>query len=217
VRILLTEDNLTLSNLIKTRLGKFHAIDVANNLKNASYFLDTKTYDLLILDLVLPDGNGCDICVYLKENKIILPILFLTAELDLAKKVHCLQSGDDYLAKPFNILELEARIKVLLRKISNKELQKLKKSGLEIDSLSHQAYLDNKEIELNRKEFLLLELFLKYPTQIFSKALLAEKVWQEENVLFGNAIETTIANLRRKIGKNLIKTVKGVGYILKSN
>jgi len=214
VRILLTEDNHALADLVKAHLGNFHVIDVAHNLQKTRYFLDTKDYDLLILDLVLPDGNGQEICNYLKENEISLPILFLTAELDFDKKVSCLQSGDDYLAKPFNVLELETRVKILLRKNSKGESKKLKNNDLELNQFTHQVRLKGQEIKLNRKEFLLLELFLKYNKQVLSKAILAEKVWQADDALFGNTIEMTIANLRRKLGKNIIKTIKGVGYAI---
>lgn len=214
MRILLVEDNSALANLIKTHLSKSHVVDIALTLEKAHYLIDIKTYDLLILDLVLPDGNGLDLCESLKENKISLPILFLTAELDFAKKVSCLQSGDDYLAKPFNILELETRANILLRKNFTKEKDSLHNGGLELDNLVHQVKLNGQEIKLNRKEFSLLELFLKHPSQILSKAVLAEKIWQEEDVLLGNTIGTTIANLRRKLGRKMIKTIKGVGYSL---
>lgn len=214
MRILLTEDNFALANLVKTHLSNFHVVDVAHNLQKTRYFLDTRDYDLLILDLVLPDGNGQEICSYLKENQISLSILFLTAELDFEKKVSCLQSGDDYLVKPFHVLELETRVEILLRKKYKNESEKLRNNNLELDQFTHQVCLDGQEIKLNRKEFLLLELFLKYNKQILSRAILAEKVWQADDVLFGNTIEVTIANLRRKLGKNIIKTIKGVGYAM---
>lgn len=214
MRILLTEDNSALANLIKTHLSKFHVVDTALTLEKAYFFADTKTYDLLILDLVLPDGSGLEFCEYLKESKISLPILFLTAELDSAKKISCLQSGNEYLIKPFNILELEARVDILLRNNSLRESKCLENNSLELNQSAHQVKLNGKNIELNRKEFSLLELFLKYPTQVLSKAVMAEKIWQEEDVLLGNTIGTTIANLRRKLGKNKIKTIKGVGYSL---
>lgn len=217
MRILLTEDNHALADLVKVHLGNFHIIDVAYNLQKSRYFLDTKDYDLLILDLALPDGNGQEICEFLKENKTSLPILFLTAELDSDKKVSCLQSGDDYLAKPFNVLELETRVKILLRKNAKNEAKKLKNDDLELNQFTHQVCFKGREIKLNRKEFLLLELFLKYNKQVLSKAILAERVWQTDDVLFGNTIEMTIANLRRKLGKNIIRTIKGVGYAMKSD
>jgi len=216
VRILLVEDNLALSNLIQQKLGKFHVVDASYNLQMARYSLDIKSYDLLILDLFLPDGSGCELCDYLKENKIILPILFLTADVDVKQKVSCLRRGDDYLVKPFNVLELEARVQILLGKISSQEAKLLKNDNFELNQFTHQAYFNGKEMKLNRKEFLLLELFLKNRHQILSKATLAEKIWQKDDVLFGNTIETTIANLRRKSDKNLIKTVKGVGYVINS-
>ncbi|HPS40690.1 MAG TPA: response regulator transcription factor [Candidatus Woesebacteria bacterium] len=216
MRILLVEDNLALSDLIKHKLCKFHIIDASYDLQMAHYFLDTKSYDLLILDLILPDGSGCELCDYLKENKIALPILFLTASVDVKQKISCLRQGDDYLVKPFNIQELEVRVKILLSKISSQEAKHLKNTNFELNQLTHQAYFNGKEMKLNRKEFLLLELFLKNGHRVLSKTTLAEKIWQKDDVVFGNTIETTIANLRRKSNKNLIKTVKGVGYVINS-
>lgn len=213
MRILLVEDNFALASLIKTQLSKFHVFDLAGSLEEARYLIDTKDYDLLLSDLSLPDGNGYELCDYLRANGIKLPILFLTAELEIKDKISCLQNGEDYLLKPFNMLELEAKISNLLEKNSKQPKPKLKSANLKLDSFAHQVYLDNKEIKLNRKEFLLLELFLKRRQQVLSKATLAEKIWQEDDVLFGNSIEMTISNLRKKLGKNAIKTVKGVGYV----
>jgi len=214
VRILLVENNLSLATLIKTHLSKFHVFDLAKNLEQAHYFLDIKNYDLLLTDLSLPDGKSYELCDYLKENRITLPILFLTAELDIKNKVSCLQNGEDYLLKPFNMLELEAKISNLLEKNSKQPVRKLKNANLKLDHFTHQVHMDDKEIKLNRKEFLLLELFLKHRQQVLSKATLAEKIWQEEEVLFGNSIEMTISHLRKKLGKDMIKTIKGVGYTL---
>ncbi len=122
-----------------------------------------------------------------------------------------------YFAKPFNIEELEAKIKFLLQKhYKNKPLNKIK-SDLEICLFARKIFLGGVEIKLNRKEFLLLELLFKHDEQIFSKTALAEHIWTNQSAIEGNTIETTISSLRRKLGKDLIKTVKGVGYSLKKD
>ena len=220
MRILLLEDNLFLSELIQTHLSKSYVVDLAHNLQEARYKIDTKSYDLLIFDVVLPDGNSQELLGSFKENKSLWPILFLSADLDSLKKINCLQNGDDYLAKPFSILELESRIKILLKQNQENKLiskiENVKHKDFELDTQSHSVRLNSKEIKLNRKEFLLLELLLKNYKQVLSRAILAEKIWQSDEVLFGNSIETTITNLRRKIGKKLIETVKGVGYVIRS-
>lgn len=214
MRILLLEDHLPLAKLVRKNLLKFGVVDLAHDLSGARYLLDTKDYDLLVLDLILPDGNSFDLCLFLQENKIQVPILFLSAETEVQQKLRCLQNGDDYLAKPFNIAELQARVRNLLLRRENSSASILSVAGLSLNATTHKAYLDQKELKLNRKEFLLLELFLSQPRKIFSRAALAEKIWQEDDVLFGNSIETNIANLRRKLSKKFIKTTKGVGYSL---
>jgi len=212
VRILLIEDNSALADLIKIHLIKFYVIDQANNFKKACYFFDIKNYDLLIADLDSTIDNGHALCHYLRDKYISLPVLLLTTTSTVKQRINCLQRGADYLIKPFHILELVAKAKILLKK-SYKKLQKLKNIDLELNLASRQAYVSGKEIKLNRKEFSLLEVFLCHSKQVMSKAILAEKIWQEDKVLMGNTIETTIANLRKKIGKSFIKTIKGVGYV----
>ena len=119
-----------------------------------------------------------------------------------------------FRSKPFHLLELLAKIKWHLQK-NNAKKHKLISSNLELDQFSHQAFLDGQSISLNRKEYALLEVFLSHEQQVLSKAMLAEQIWQEEEVLMSNTIASTIAHLRKKIGKNFIKTIKGVGYTIR--
>jgi two-component system, OmpR family, response regulator BasR len=218
VRILLVEDNQALAKLLAAKLSETYVVDLAGNLEKGRYFLDTHDYDLLILDLILPDGNGLELADYSTANQLLLPILFLTAEDDLNQKIACLSlERVDYLRKPFKLEELQCRIRLLLNKAKTTASSPLSFGKLELNSQTHQVYLDKQEVKLNRKEFLLLELLLAGSGQIFSKAALAEKIWPDDDAIFSNSIETTISNLRRKLGKNLIRTVKGVGYALNSH
>lgn len=218
MRILLVEDNLALSQLLSLKLSKNYVFDQAFDLKKAYYFLDTTNYDLLIIDLILPDGSGLDLCDYLKQNKISLPILFLTSESDMKQKITCLEIGQtDYLIKPFNLEELFIRIKMLLYKQSNNFEGMLRCGDIKLNPTTHQVFYGDVEVKLNKKEFLLLELLLQHNHQVLSKATLAEKIWQDDEIIFGNSIETTISSLRRKIRKDLIKTIKGVGYSINSH
>lgn len=217
MRILLVEDNLPLAKLLTAKLSQTYVLDHVHNLEDGRYFLDTHDYDLLILDLILPDGNGLELADYLLASQIVLPILFLTAETDFEQKNTCLSlERVDFLHKPFSLVELQSRIRLLLGKSKTLINPLLSFGELKLNCQTHQVYLAKQEIKLNRKEFLLLELLLANPQQILSKTSLVEKVWQSEAAVFGNSLETTIANLRRKIGKNLIRTVKGVGYGLNS-
>lgn len=215
MRILLIEDNSALADLIITHLIGFYVLDQVDSFQKARYLLDTRTYDLLIVDLDSTDDNGYVLCHYLRDKHVGLPVLILTAVLSVEQKLNCLKRGADYLMKPFNILELVTKAKSLLRKDFENGDKKLAKIDLELDQLSHKAYIGGKEVALNRKEFSLLELFLCHPKQVLSKAMLSEKIWRGDRVLMGNAIETTISHLRKKIGKDFIKTIKGVGYTIR--
>lgn len=215
MRILLVEDNLPLAKLLAAKLSQTYVLDHAANLETGRYLLDTHDYDLLVLDLILPDGNGLELAAYAKTNGLRLPTLFLTAEVDLAQKITCLSyERADYLHKPFSVAELQSRIRLLLNQPEAANITNLQLGELTLDTKKHQVHLKQQEIKLNRKEFLLFELLFTSPQQIFSKAALVEKIWQSEEAIFSNSLETTIANLRRKLGKNLIRTVKGVGYAL---
>lgn len=209
MRILLIEDNSALAKLINNHLSQLHAVDQANNAQTARFFLDTKNYDLLIANTdFINDEN------YQPDHYSHLSILLLTTELTIEQKIICLQRGMDYLIKPFHILELMTKVKFLFQK-THQNWKKLANINLVLDQFTRQVFINDKEVQLNRKEYALLELFLSNSKQIFSKATLAEKIWQEDRVLMGNTIATTIAHLRKKIGKNFVKTIKGVGYTIR--
>ena len=220
----MVEDSLALSSLLSQYLAKFYVVDVALDLERAKFLIDSKDYDLFIFDLILADGSTKELCPIIQENKLETPLLFLTAETANEHKDFCLQHGSDYLAKPFTLVEFEARVKKLLaRSLSSKaadskDILSLPNAAfnLQVDEFKHQVVLTDRQVFLNRKEFALLALFMRYPAKIFSKAALAERVWQEESVLFSNSIEATITHLRRKLGKNIIRAVKGVGYALQN-
>jgi DNA-binding response OmpR family regulator len=214
VRILLVEDNSSLAKLIMVNLQKFYAIDLASTLLRARFCLDTKDYQAIILDLDLIGQDYAKFCHDLKQTKNNLVILLLSTQFNLSEKISCLKKGADYLIKPFNLLELMAKLRWHLYKMAINQ-PKLSTLNLELDQLNHQVYLDDRSIYLNRKEYALLEVFLTHQNQVLSKAALAEQVWQEEQVLMSNTIASTIAHLRKKIGKNVIKTIKGVGYAIR--
>lgn len=209
MRILLIEDNSALAKLINNHLSKLHIVDQADNAQTARFFLDTKNYDLLITNADFVDDEN-----YQLDHYSHLSTLLLTTELTIEQKIICLQRGMDYLIKPFHILELMSKVKFLFQK-THQNWKKFTNINLTLDQFTRQVFVNDKEIQLNRKEYALLELFLSNSKQIFSKATLAEKIWQEDQVLMGNTIATTISHLRKKIGKNFIKTIKGVGYTIR--
>lgn len=216
VRILVIEDSDDLSFLLKEVLSNQYVVDLAADLNSALRLIDTENYDLLILDLFFPDGHGLDFCKKIRNEGFQAPILFLTGDISLDSKVESLNAGgDDYLTKPFNLSELKARIKVLLRRknqIVNKE--KLLFRDLELNYQTRQIFRKNKELKLTRKEFMLFDLFLKNPEKIFSRKQIAASVWEDDNVLFSNSIESHVAAIRRKVDRQAIKTLRGMGYRL---
>jgi DNA-binding response OmpR family regulator len=215
VRILLVEDNTDLSSLLKDSLSDLYVLDVAETLLEASRRLDLENYDLIILDLFLPDGYGLDFCKRVRKDGSQVPILFLTTDASTEAKVTSLNSGgDDYLTKPFHLEELKARIEVLLRRSKRFSNDVLTFKDFEVDYYSGEISKNNEVLALTRKEFILFNLFLKNPKKIFSKEQIASSVWEDEDVLFSNTIEAHIASLRRKIDRQVIKTVRGRGYRL---
>lgn len=218
-RILLIEDHHGLSSLLCRNLSRSHVLDQAFTLEEAQFYLDTNSYDALILDLVLPDGDGLAFAEHLDRSQRALPILFLTAEATSEQKLRCLQFDvSDHLIKPFEFAELEARVTAILRKtsVSNAKPIMLRCKNISLDGASHQVTIDRQSYHLNRKEFLLLTLFLENPDRVLSKELIVSRVWPDERALFGNSLATIIASLRRKVGQGAIVTIKSQGYVLRS-
>lgn len=216
VRILVIEDSNDLSFLLKEALSNQYVVDLAEDLDSAFRLIDTEDYDLLILDLFLPDGHGLNFCQKIRNEGFQAPILFLTADVSLESKVDSLNAGgDDYLTKPFNLSELKARIKALLRRknpIINKE--KLHFRDLEIDYHTREIFRNGQKLKLTRKEFMLFDLFVKNPEKIFSREQIAASVWEDNEVLFSNSIESHVAAIRRKVDRKAIRTIRSMGYCL---
>jgi len=213
--VLLIEDHLALCKLISTTCQEHFIIDCANNLAKAYYFLDTQTYDLLLVDMHLPDGSGLCIVEYLRENQLSLPILFMTADQDHLIKLDCLKKGADVLMKPFDTEELLLRCRHLLSGEKTKNISQSFPKQLSLDCQLRRVFHHGEWLELNCKEFLLMEALLAYPSQAVSREVLLSRAWVDnDKALFSNSLETYIASLRRKLGKNMIKTVRGSGYAL---
>jgi DNA-binding response OmpR family regulator len=214
VRILLIEDNCALNQLIVEQLSQLHLIDQESNLEKARFLLDAKDYDLVIVDIDFICDLSHQFISYLSKSQQQLILLFLTAESAIKQKIACLEHGADYLIKPFHMLEFSAKIKILSRR-THQTHEHFKQYHVELDQAVRQAYLKGQAVHLNRKEYALLELFLRYPKRIFSKANLAAKIWKQDCILMGNTIAATLTNLRKKIGRDFIKTIKGVGYTIR--
>ena len=198
-----------------------YEVKTAGNGAGAKNILLHERFDMLILDVMLPDTSGVELCRYIRETDGEIPILMLTALNQVHDKVSGLKAGaDDYLVKPFHFSELLARIEALLRRNKNKgDNHLLVFDDLKLDTWSKTAERAGKQISLTAKEYTLLELFLQNPNKILSREYIAERVWEISFDTGTNFIDVYVNYLRKKVEKDfkskLIHTVIGMGYILK--
>ena len=220
MRILVVEDDTRLSSFIRRGLREQHyTVDVAKDGEEALFLAQTETYDLIVLDLVLPKRTGIDVIRTLRGDRVTIPILILTGRDRLQDKVDGLDAGaDDYLTKPFGFAELLARVRALLRRRSDMVPTVLRLADLELDTLRHKAKRSDKPLRLTSREYALLEFFMRNANQLVTRTTLAEHVWEQDFDPLSNVIDVHIARLRHKIDEDyavkLLKTVRGSGYIL---
>lgn len=219
-KILLVEDEADISDLVCAWLAKdHHVVEVAESGEEALDIIRVYPFDVLILDWVLPGISGVDVCRQYRNTGGLSPILMLTAKKDVDAKEAGLDAGaDDYLTKPFELKELSARIRALLRRPTPFSGNKLKVGAIELDTTSHEVTRDGKQIELLPKEFALLSFFMRHPNQVFSADALLDRVWSSDSEASPETIRTYIKRLRKKIDikgeTSMVGTVHGVGYKL---
>ncbi len=215
MRLLIIEDNRILAENIRTILAKYHVVDVVHNGNDALEYIDEHSYDLLILDLHLPDVFGSDLCSSVRDRGLEMPILIVTADQSPSGVVDLLDAGaDDYICKPFRAAEFKARVKALLRRqqLRVPVPQQLQAGKMILDVENHSVNYDHKSIPLRSKEFLILEQLMLHPNIALSRASLLSKVWDENDEPWPTVIDAHIKNLRRKIAPDVIETVHGYGY-----
>ncbi|PZM85928.1 MAG: DNA-binding response regulator [Candidatus Melainabacteria bacterium] len=221
-KIVVVEDDKDLVNLIKGILSvERHTIDSVHDGHQALAIIQMHPYDLVILDWMLPGRTGTEICKDYRARGGAAPILMLTAKSTIDDRAEGLDSGaDDYLTKPFHPKEFTARVRALLRRPQAVMAKTMKAADIELDPSQIKVFKANKEIHLLPKEFALLELFLRYPTQVFSAEALLDRVWNTDSSASLDTVRTYIKTLRKKIDTDpkdsLIRTVHGVGYSLSS-
>lgn len=220
MRILIVEDDYKIANAIKKGLEQeSFAVDVEYDGKGGSGSALSIDYDLIILDRMLPEVDGIQICRMLRDKKINIPVLMLTAKDKIAERVEGLNAGaDDYLVKPFAFEELLARTRALLRRPKDQKELTLKVADLELTPSTFVVKRGGIEIELSSKEFALLEYLMRNPGRILSKSKIIDHVWDYDADILPNTVEVFIGYLRNKIDKpfksekTLIKTIRGFGY-----
>jgi DNA-binding response OmpR family regulator len=219
MKLLVVEDEPKIARILSRSLTEAgYAVDVAGDVNEAGTKFELGTYDLVVLDLLLPghpDG-GLEVCRRIREAGTSVPILMLTAINSVESRVKGLDSGaDDYLAKPFDLDELQARIRALLRRIPKADLPVLRAGDLELDPAVRTVRRGKRVIGMSSKEFQLLEYLMRHKDRAVSQTELLDHVWDTEYEGMSNVIEVTIRNVRRKTGEpELIRTVRGQGYVL---
>ncbi len=218
MRLLLIEDDRETANTIKEQLEDNYTVELAFSGEDGEYQAEINEYDLIILDLGLPDMNGLEVCQKIRENKIQTPILILTGEDGTDKKVSLLDCGaDDYLTKPFAIDELKARVRMLLRrspKLSSSNILSIGDLTIDLNKMS--VTRGERIITLRRKEFYLLEYLARNVGRVITREMILDHIWESSAEPITNVIDVHIKYLRdqvdRPFDKKLIKTVHGMGY-----
>lgn len=223
MRILLVEDEKKIAGFVKRGLQEEgFAVDWAQSGDSAELLITENPYDLVILDIMLPDRNGIDLAKLFRQENFKAPILMLTALSSTSDKVRGLNAGaDDYLVKPFEFEELLARIRALLRRASDdgKQAAVLVFSDLKMDLVDRKVTRNDQSVELTQKEFALLECFMRHPNRPLSRTFISEHIWDLHFDNASNVIDVFINKLRKKLESvqpvRLIHTMVGVGYVLK--
>ena len=220
MRILIVEDKQRMAETVRRLLKEQnYIVEWARNCEEASNELCETEFDLVVLDLGLPDGDGIELLREWRASRFETPVLILSARDAVEDRVSGLNLGaDDYLAKPFNSDELVARVRALMRRHASNKTTRLVHGSLSLDLTTREVTVAGREVELTAREFSLLELFLINRGRLMPKSLICEKVWDSRYDVDSNLLEVYVWKLRRKLepllGSPLIKTVRGVGYKL---
>jgi len=216
MRILLVEDDIALAEGIRTALKpEGYTVDWLQDGSSALHALSTESFELAILDLGLPRMDGLQVLKHLRAAANPVPILVLTARDATSDRIAGLDAGaDDYLVKPFDVAELKARLRALLRRSFNRPQPMLEYRGITLDPVSQSVSYQGQPVNLPRKEFLLLHELLAQPGRVLTRDKLQQALygWGEE--LESNALEVHVHHLRKKFFSELIRTVRGVGYLV---
>jgi DNA-binding response OmpR family regulator len=218
MKILIVEDDPNLGQSLGDYLGTEKMTTVlSETIADARARLKIELPDLVILDWMLPDGQGIDFLRELRVQNVLIPVILLTSRNDLIDKVVGLESGaNDYLTKPFEPRELVARIRAHLRGSQTRPSPTLNVGPIRLDFDSRQAYLDGRPVVTTKMEFMLLKLFCENPGKVFTRDDLLNKVWGFERYPTTRTVDTHVLQLRQKFGEELFETLRGVGYRLKN-
>lgn len=222
VRALVVDDDVRLANMLRRGLSEDgYRVDVVDNGLDAIWQATEQTYDVIVLDVMLPGATGFDVCRRLRQAEVWTPILMLTARRDMADRVAGLDLGaDDYLTKPFGFVELGARLRALTRRGAPPRPTILTAGDLSLDPARRLAWRGAVSLDLSATEFVLLELFLRNVDTVLTRTLITEHVWDWASASVSNVVDQYVSYLRRKVdrpfGVEQLVTVRGSGYRLLS-
>ena len=219
MRLLVVEDDEVLSDGLKVGLNMLgFTVDVVGRVADACEAVAVNRFDAVVLDLMLPDGSGLDVLAQLRASGERTPVLLLTARDEVGDRIAGLDAGaDDYLGKPFDLDELAARLRAIIRRAQGRAESRPQWRGVTLDPARMSAERDGRSVSLSRREFTVLQALMDNPGTIQSKSALEQKLygWQED--VESNTVEVHVHKLRAKLGPDLIETVRGVGYRLKDD
>ncbi len=214
MKLLIIEDDKNILSLLQRAFSEDgYAVDSAMDGEDGEYLALMNSYDVIILDWMLPLKNGVEVISSLREKNITTPTIMLSAKGETEDKIVGLKHGaDDYLSKPFSFAELEARVEALYRRNISQGVTLLKIGDIEIDSDSKIVKKNEQRVELTSKEYELLMFFFKNKNAYVSNAMIEEQLWSNQEYINSNVIQVTVYHLRKKLGKELIKSNRGLGY-----
>ena len=222
MKILVVEDDIKLADFVCTGLQQSgYVVDACDNGIDGLHLFLTETYGAAVLDIMLPGLSGLDIVEKGRQSKILTPVIFLSARASVDDRVSGLKAGaDDYLVKPFSMSELLARIQAIIRRThTTVESSELEYHGVKMDQVRREVSRDGRLIELQPKEFALLQLMLKNPERVLSKTLILESLWDYNFDPQTNVVDVLVYRLRNKIDREYrtkyVHTLRGVGYVFK--
>ncbi len=220
MRILIIEDEINLADSLKRAFEEQHySVDVSNTGENGVFLGNVNDYDLIILDIMLPDIEGWEVCKRLRKDGVKTPVMMLTALDAVDDKIRGLDEGaDDYMTKPFDLRELMARVRSLIRRQAEQKTTKIYVADLVMDTSERTVIRAGKDINLSAKEFAMLEYFILNKNKVLTREMISEHVWDMNFDPQSNVIDSFVRFLRQKMDKGfdkqLIQTIRGAGYKL---
>ena len=218
MRILLLEDNADLADAITSRLkSKDFVVDITSNIQAAESALAVGSFDLALFDLSLPDGNSLALLQKLRRQGKTIPVIIITARDQISDRITGLEAGaDDYLVKPFDLDEMIARIHTIMRRYEGNPNPVIKFGNIQIDQSGHRVFVSNVEVELTAKEWAVVQKLSSQPGHIFSKEQMEATLYNFDSEVGSNTLEVYVSRIRKKLGKDHIETVRGLGYRFKN-